>query len=171
MSIGPRWASAVGLSVMLAALLIATPVGADAGTGPIVRTKISRANAFSSGTQSVKEMVRASLVSHHGSTRISEKGSGSGTYSCGPLTVQISVYGDTEAVVSFTCNTRSGSLSGSGTTSFAAAGATATFNGNLKITHGTGAFAHASTGGLHIQGSLARHSYALSARVTGTIHL
>jgi hypothetical protein len=170
MTIGPRWAS-ISLLLVSGAVIVAVQMSADAGSAHATRAQASQASAVSAGTQSVNETIRASMVSHHGTTSINDKGSGSGTYACRPLTVQISISGDTEASISFICTTRSGSMSGRGNTSFAASGQTATFNGNLSITHGTGEFAHASAAGLHIQGTLARHSYALSARVTGTIRL
>jgi hypothetical protein len=160
----------VGLMVS-GGLSVAMPTIATAHHGREAQNVASRPTAFPSRTQSVKETVHAGLVSHHGNSSINERGSGSGTYRCAPLTVQISVYGDTEAVIAFTCSTHSGSLSGRGTVAYAASGKVAIFKGTLRLTHGTGAFSHASSAGLRIQGTLARHSYALSASVTGAIRL
>jgi hypothetical protein len=126
--------------------------------------------ATEAATIAINETVRSKLVSHRGTTAINERGSGSGTFSC-PLTVQISIAGDTEATISFTCNTRSGTISGRGVTSYAAAGPVARFSGALQNVHGTGRYAHASSAGLHIEGTLTRHSYALSARVVGKMHV
>jgi hypothetical protein len=129
-----------------------------------------RAGALTARTLSVNETIQASLVSHKGSTALNERGRCSGTLS-GSLTIQIGIAGDTEATISFTCNTSAGAISGRGITSYASAGPAARFNGTLRVTHGTGRYAHASTTGLRIQGTLKRHTYALSARVTGTLHV
>lgn len=145
-------------------LVLHGPPSADATEA----ARIPRASEAT--TITVNETVQSKLVSHHGTTAINERGSGSGTFSC-PLTVQISIAGDTEATISFTCSTRTGTISGRGVTSYAAAGPVARFSGKLQNVHGTGRYEHASSAGLRIEGTLTRHSYALSARVVGKMRV
>ncbi len=128
------------------------------------------ATAVAAGTVSVNQTIGATLVSHRGTTALYERGRGSGTPSC-PITVQISIAGDTEATISFTCSASGGTISGRGITSYASAGPVARFSGTLRITHGSGRYAYASTTGLYITGTIKRHTYALSARVTGDMHV
>jgi hypothetical protein len=127
------------------------------------------AGTLAAATIGVNVSIKTSLVSHRGTTVLYERGYGYGTPR-GPLTVEVSVAGDTEATISFACKTSDGTLSGRGVTSYAADGPVAHFSGTLHLTQGTGRYAHASAAGLRIQGTIMRHSYALSARVTGTLH-
>jgi hypothetical protein len=166
--------TATRMRLLQSFLIVACASGilADAAEPSLAHTTRDgkRAEASAAGTTSVNETLQASLISHKGSTSLYERGHSYGTLS-GPITVQISIAGDTEATISFTCNTSTGTISGRGITSYASAGPAARFNGSLRITHGTGRYAHASTTGLRIQGTLKRHSYALSARVTGTLNV
>jgi hypothetical protein len=109
--------------------------------------------------------VRAHLLQHHGGTELSEAGTLTGTYSC-PLTVGINI-AYTQATITFVCRASGGTFSGHGTTSYYAAGHLAHFEGALSITSGSGKFAHVSSQGLRIKGTLIRHSYALTASVAG----
>lgn len=142
------------LAVMLVGLLLA-PVAASA--------RVPSATAAKRVT--VKETIRAHLLSHHGGSSLSEAGTGSGTFNC-PLSIRIDI-SYTSASINFTCRMSGGSFTGHGTTSYYASGHTAHFEGTLSVSSGTGRYAHASSNSLRIVGSLVRGSYALSATVGG----
>lgn len=118
-------------------------------------------------TVAVNERVATRLTSHKGTTVLNEQGQGSGTFKCS-LTLQIKI-SYTSATISFLCALTSGTLSGSGSTSFVVAGDVSHFNGTIAITHGTGKYSHASARSLHIQGTLQRSNYSLSATVAGSM--
>jgi hypothetical protein len=92
-----------------------------------------------------------------------------GTYSC-PLTININI-AYTQATITFVCRASGGTFSGRGTTSYYASGHLAHFEGALSVTSGSGKFAHVSSQGLQITGTLVRGSYALTAKVAGKLTL
>lgn len=117
----------------------------------------------------VTETVRAHLLHHHGGTELYDAGTLAGTYS-GSLTIDINI-AYTQATITFVCNASGGIFRGRGTTSYYAAGHLAHFEGALSVTSGTGKFAHVSSQGLRITGTLVRGSYALTASVVGGLTL
>lgn len=117
----------------------------------------------------VTETVRAHLLHHHGGTELYDAGTLTGTYSC-PLSIKIDI-AYTQATITFVCRASGGTFTGRGTTSYYASGHLAHFEGALSITGGNGKFAHASSRGLHIKGTLVRGSYSLTASVAGGMTL
>jgi hypothetical protein len=121
--------------------------------------------AIAAHTVSVREAVHASeVISRQGNSFVNERGRGTGTFNC-PAQVQVRI-SYTNGSIDLTCLTGSGSLSGGGKLSYFTSGATATFTGTLAIMHGTGKYAHAR-GRLHVEGSMVRKTFALSATVDG----
>jgi hypothetical protein len=117
----------------------------------------------------LQETIQARLVSHRGATYLNEQGHGSGTFACS-LSVQITL-SYAQAAIAYSCRTAKGTIDGAGKVAFYLSGPTTHFSGPLDFTHGTGAFAHATGSKWHIEGTLARGTYALSAVVTGKIGL
>lgn len=117
---------------------------------------------------SVNESVTAHLVQHH-RTKLSEQGSGSGTFSCG-IVMNLNLQSNS-ATIAFTASPRGGSFSGSGTVSVHYIGTIAEFKGTIAISGGSGAYRHASGRGLRITGTIHTNSYAIQARVTGSMSM
>ncbi len=115
----------------------------------------------------VSESIAAKLVGHRNASLLSERGRGSGTFSCA-VSTQIAITYRT-AVVTFTCETSAGLISGRGQTSFYASGPFAHFSGALTIVQARGRYAHAQAVGLTIHGTLSRDDYTLSASVVGQL--
>jgi hypothetical protein len=115
---------------------------------------------------SVNESVTTHLLQHH-RTKLSEQGSGSGTFNCGiVLNLNLS---SNSASIAFTASPHGGSFSGSGNVSVHYIGTIAEFKGTIAVSQGTGAYRHASGRGLRITGTIKTNSYALKARVTGSM--
>lgn len=116
----------------------------------------------------VKETAQLYQVGRHGAQH-EEQGQGAGTFPY-PLTVTYTA-GFTQATVSFVVHGKGGAMYGQGTPSYHVEGATAYFNGSLSVTRGTGRYAHASATRLLLRGTLNRHNFALSIKVTGQMSL
>jgi len=161
-----RAAVAIGCTAGIAVFLSAQP-GAGMTAAAQRNATAAATTAIAARRLSVHENVTAHLVSHRGTRVLNESGTGSGTVRCSVTTELVTSY--TNAIVTFTCNTRSGSLTGRGNTSFYASGAFAYFKGPLAIIRGSGTYRHASARTLSINGSLRREGYALSAVVSGEL--
>lgn len=142
----------LAVALLLAGLLTAPASGAT--------------NGVAARTLTVHESIQARLVSHRGTTILNEKGRGSGTFSC-PIVIDLKI-SYTQATITFTCATSGGSISGRGVTAYYAGGHTAHFSGTVSVTSGSRRYSHAR-GSVHINGTLIRGSYALSATVNGSI--
>lgn len=151
------------LTFMLAAFCLSQ---GEASAAPTSRYTPS---AIAASTMSVRESVSARLINHKGATSLNERGQGSGSFAC-PLAIQINI-SYTRATITFNCPASNGDLAGQGETAFYASGPMAHFNGILRVTHGSGRYAHATASDLHITGTLRRGSYALQASVTGSLKL
>lgn len=119
---------------------------------------------------SVNETANLRLISHHRGLLV-EEGNSSGTPG-GRLTIRVNVSYEhtTRAALSFTAYPRGGTVSGQGEVPFYASGPLAHFSGTLHSVHGSGRYAHASTRGISIKGTVQRtHNYAISVRITGTL--
>jgi hypothetical protein len=78
------------------------------------------------------------------------------------LNIGATIYG------SFTIYARGGSISGRGSAQLHGTGTYASFGGSMRVTHGTGRYAHArGHGGFY--GVFDRHNYAATIQTTGTL--
>jgi hypothetical protein len=135
-----------------------------AAAGPSVANASEAAKA--ARHVSVNESVTSHLVQHH-RTKLSEQGSGSGTFSCG-IVLNLNLQSNS-ASIAFTASPHGGSFSGSGNVSVHYIGTIAEFKGTIAISQGTGSYRHASGSGLRITGTIRTNSYAIQARVTGSM--
>jgi len=100
-----------------------------------------------------------------------EEGNSSGTPG-GKLGIRVNVSYEhtTRAAISFTAHPRGGTVTGQGEVPFYASGALAHFSGTIHSIRGSGRYAHATTRGISIQGTVQRtHNYAISVKITGTL--
>lgn len=116
---------------------------------------------------SVNESIRTHLRSHH-RTRLSEQGSGSGTFNCA-ITLNLNLASKSATIAFAAYPHNGGSFSGSGSVSVHYIGTIADFKGTLAITHGTGGYSRASARSLHITGTIKTNSYYIQAQVTGSM--
>lgn len=161
----PFAAPLIGVVLLCAAALTCLS-GTRAAASP---TSHSNRHAFAARTLYVNETSHLSLVSHHGTQVLNEHGSSSGAPG-GALTIHVDI-AYTQATITFTAYPSGGTLSGQGEATYYAEGPLAHFTGNVKVTHGSGRYAHASASNLKIEGKLERNrNYALYVRVTGQMH-
>lgn len=157
--------SLAALLVLPAALLA---VGASAAAySPSARTSQNRTApvAVAARELMLRESGNLHLVSHH-HEQIVETGHGTGTLS-GSITVNMTL-AFSHASVSFTAYPSvGGTVVGRGEGTIYAGGKNAHFTGSATITGGTGKYAHASGRGIHLEGTLQRHTFALYVKVEG----
>jgi hypothetical protein len=145
------------LSVCIVAILLSTIGPSIASAGGVAKA---------ARHVSVNESVNTHLLQHH-RTKLSETGSGSGTFSCG-IALNLNLY-STSASIAFTCSPHGGSFSGSGNVSVHYIGTIAEFKGTLGVSQGNGSYSHARASGLRITGTIKTNSYAIKAQVTGSM--
>jgi hypothetical protein len=157
--------SLVALVLLPAALLA---VGASAAAySPSARATRNQAApvAVAARELTISESGNLHLVSHH-HEQIVETGHGTGTLS-GSITVNMTL-AFSHASISFTAYpSTGGSVVGRGEGTIYAGGKNAHFTGSATITGGTGKYAHASGRGIHLEGTLQRHTFALAVKVEG----
>jgi hypothetical protein len=157
-------------SLLLALLLLgatsAASVSAAASSpGQLASRARSTPTAVAAREMTLHESGNLHLVSHH-HEQLVEVGHGAGTLS-GNITIKMTLT-TTQATISFTAYpSTGGTVLGHGEGSIYAGGHTANFSGNATITGGTGKYAHASGRGIHLEGTLQRHTFALYVKVEG----
>jgi hypothetical protein len=157
--------------LVLAATVVALSVWTTAGSAPALTAsgRSDQSSAVAARAILVNETLHALPIGHHSPTEYSDRGRGSGTFNC-PLTVHVNI-SYTNTTFTFVCSPKGGTLKGRGEASFYVAGQIAHFRGSLWVTQGTGQYAHASNTRLAMTGSLQRHTYALSAIITGKMSI
>jgi hypothetical protein len=96
-----------------------------------------------------------------------EQGQASGTLR-GSLTVVIDL-GYTEATVTFSARSSSGTLKGHGVEEYYVSGKNGHFRGRMTVTGGSGAYAHASGSSLGTTGLIRRGRYEVQMTVNGEL--
>ncbi len=124
--------------------------------------------ALAARTISVHEYMHTDeVINHKGNTEVTERGRGTGTFSCGPAVMKITI-SYTTGTAYMKCATSSGEVNAGGKVSFFTAGQTGTFTGTLTVLRGTGKYAHDS-GRFHAEGTMMRKTFALSATLSGLL--
>jgi hypothetical protein len=114
----------------------------------------------------LNETAQLRVVSRHGIV-FNEQGPASGTFR-GTLTLRLTAK-VTHVTIQFSANPSGGTLRGEGTANVQAEGEIGRVDGTVSITGGSGRYAHAHGSNLAITGTVNRHNYNLSIRVTGTM--
>jgi len=115
---------------------------------------------------SLNETGQLRVLSRHGII-FNEEGPASGTFRC-TLTLRLTAK-VTHVTIQFSANPSGGTLHGEGAANVQTEGATGRVTGTVSVTGGSGRYAHAHGSGLSITGSVNRHNYNLSIRVSGTM--
>ena len=145
----------VGASVLAASAALA---GAAAPT-------TDAATAHAARTISLSESGRLHLTSHHGFT-LNEQGSASGTMS-GTIYIHLTISSTNHVSAEVNIYPSGGSLTGSASAAYHVQGGTASFNGTMSITRGSGRYSHARGSGLSFTGTIQRSTDAVNVRVSG----
>jgi hypothetical protein len=140
-------------------LLYAT--GADAEARPLTHPAVAARSIR------LSETAQLHLVAHQGTQVLHEEGQASGTLR-GRLIVVINI-GYTEATVTFTARSSSGTFSGRGIESYYVSGKNGHFSGRMSVTGGTGAYAHAPGSSLQTTGLIKRGHYEVEMTVNGLL--
>jgi len=86
-----------------------------------------------------------------------------------PGTIRARLTINSTAFVTFTVYLKGGTISGQGSGKLKGNPADPSFGGTMRVTHGTGNYAHArGTGGFY--GTLNRRTYAMIVQTTGSLH-
>jgi hypothetical protein len=115
----------------------------------------------------MREAANLHLVAHQGTQILHEVGQASGTLR-GRLTVVIDIR-YTEATVTFTATSSSGTFTGRGVESYYVSGKNGHFSGRMAVTGGTGRYAHASGSNLQTTGTITRAHYEVAMTVNGQL--
>jgi hypothetical protein len=107
------------------------------------------------------------LTSHHGFT-LNELGTASGTIR-GPLYIHLHIVSVNHVTAEVNVYPAGGSLTGYASASYHSSGATASFNGTMSVTRGTGTYGHAHASGLSFTGTIARSNDAVTVHVSGRL--
>jgi hypothetical protein len=152
----------VSSGLMALATVVALAVLAVLGTGV---ARASTGTAHFARTLSLNESGRLHLTSHHGFT-LNEQGSASGTIS-GTIYIHLTISSTNHVSAEVNIYPSGGSLTGSASAAYRVQGATASFNGTMNITRGSGRYSHARGSGLSFTGTIQRSNDAVSVRVSG----
>lgn len=154
------------LSLLAAGVAVYCNTGADARE-PIIRNGLIGQWATTARATYLSETAQLHLVAHQGTQILHEEGQVSGTLR-GRLAVVIQI-GYTEATVTFTARSSTGTLTGRGVESYYVSGKNGHFSGRTTVTKGTGAYAHASDSNLQTAGLIKRAHYEVLMTVDGRL--
>jgi hypothetical protein len=121
--------------------------------------------ASAARTLYLSESGRLHLTSHHGFT-LNEQGSASGTIH-GAIYIHLTVSSTNQVSAEVNIYPHGGSLTGYATASYHVHGATASFNGSMRVVRGTGSYSHAHGSGLGFSGTIQRTSDAVGVYLSG----
>jgi len=129
--------------------------------------QLIRQRATAARTIRLSDTAQLHLVAHEGTQVLHEQGQASGTLR-GSLTVVIDL-GYTEATVTFSARSSSGTLKGHGVEEYYVSGKNGHFRGRMTVTGGSGAYAHASGSSLGTTGLIRRGRYEVQMTVNGEL--
>jgi hypothetical protein len=158
--------SAVGFTALT--LLLAAFTTSTAVVGPR-SAEATRLSAHAARTLFLYENAHLRLTHTNHESTLSERGMAYGTFRAA-LTALLNVSAEHVNAV-FTIYPHGGSITGSASARFEVKGHTGYYGGNLTITHGTGAYRHASGKNIGISGTIDRISFALTVKAKGWMKL
>lgn len=142
---------------------------AASATASVPGARSASPKAHAARTLFLYENAHLRLVHTNNESRLNESGTAYGTF-----TAQLKAYLNVSAervTAVFTIYPRGGSITGVASARFQVKGHTGYYGGNLTITHGTGAYRHASGKNIGISGTIDRISFALTVKAKGWMKL
>lgn len=157
-----RLTAALSVSVALTALTAAAPSAnlTTAGATTAVRSPWTHA----ARALSVNDTGHLRLLKAFGSVLL-EEGAAGGTL---PGLAKVRLLVGSTVIASFTIQTKSGTIYGSGRAALHSSGRYASFGGSLSVSRGTGSYAHAHGSG-KLYGVIDRRTSALTVQTVGTL--
>jgi hypothetical protein len=146
----------VGGALAVAAAPLAFAVGVAGASG---------SPAHAARTVSLKDTGNLHKTSKHG-FNLYESGSASGSIP-GSITVHLDVVSTNKVTAELSVNPKGGSISGKASGSYRTDGGTASFNGTLSITHGSGSYSGAHGSGISFSGTIQRSNDSMTVHVDG----
>ena len=143
-----------------AALACAPAVGAAGASGPSAR--VAR-------TISLNETGRLHLTSKRGFT-LNEEGAASGTIR-GKIYLHLRIVSTNHVTAEVNIYPSGGSLTGSASAGYHVRGGTASFEGTMSVTRGSGGYRAARGSGLGFAGTISRDNDAVTVHLTGSLSL
>ena len=125
------------------------------------------ATARSRRAITLNEAGRLHLTGHRGLT-LNEQGLVTGTIR-GTIYIHLTITATNRVTAEVSIYPSGGSITGQASASYGVAGATASFNGTMNVTRGTGRYAHAHASGLGFSGTIARTNDAVAVRLSGQL--
>ncbi len=123
--------------------------------------------ARSARTLALKETGRLHLSSKRGFT-LNEQGTVSGTIA-GTIYIHLHLVSSSRVTAEVNIYPSSGSLSGSGSSSYQVRGAFANFSGTLAVNHGTGSYRRAHATALRFTGAIQRRNDSVTVQLSGSL--
>jgi hypothetical protein len=153
-----------GLAVCMATCLCATalactPVAGASGAGA-PRARAAR-------TISLNETGRLHLTSKKGFT-LNEEGAASGTIR-GKIYLHLKIVSTNHVTAEVSIYPSSGSLTGNASAGYHVRGGTASFDGTMSVTRGSGGYRSARASGLGFAGTISRDNDAVTVHLTGSL--
>lgn len=118
-------------------------------------------------TLTLSDSASLHLTSHHGFT-LNEEGRATGTIT-GKIYIHLTVTSTNHVSAEVNLYPSGGSLTGYASAGYHPTGATASFNGTMRVARGSGNYDHASGSGLSFSGTVKRTNDAVSVHVSGRI--
>jgi hypothetical protein len=119
-------------------------------------------------TINLVESARLALTSEEGA-ELTERGRATGTYNA-PIAANFTIH-PKSVTVTITVYPHGGSITGTAHASYVVQGSTGYFGGTFTVTHGTGAFRHASGKNLGFSGTINRYTFATTVKAHGEVSL
>ena len=158
----PLVAAAVSIAVLAALFVTAGQMNASAAPRP------SGNDVATASSQNFEEALRMEIKKKDGSN-LSAKGSASGSVD-GKVSFKIHTVSGSKATASFYGHNSHGTISGTGVAKYNVSGAVTYYTGKIKTLTGTGKYAHASSDGISLSGTVNRRSYEVKMTLTGRWH-
>ncbi len=127
----------------------------------------SGATAHAARTVTLNDGGRLHLTSHH-TTHLNLQGTATGTIR-GTIYIHLNVTSPSRVVAEVSIYPSNGSLTGVSTANYRANGGQAAFSGTLRISRGTGTYAHAHASALSFSGTIQRSNDATTVHVSGPL--
>jgi hypothetical protein len=149
--------------VALGAVLVMIPCFAI----DVVSTYAGPPKAHSARTLALRETGHLHLTSKHGFT-LNEQGTVSGTIA-GTIYIHLHLVSSSRVTAEVNIYPSSGSLSGSGSSSYQVRGAFANFSGTLAVNRGSGTYRRAHATALRFTGAIQRRNDSVTVQLSGAL--
>jgi hypothetical protein len=165
-----RGAVLIVATALFSATLVVTLAPADPSHATSSVTPARPANNASvARVISLHEYATLRVTKNSGSN-LDGEGTASGTLR-GSLSLRIVVDSAERMSASFFGRGRPGTLSGQGVSRYQVSGNNLRYTGTVRISRGTGTYAHASGSGIHIEGTMNRQRKTITMTISGQMHV